>query len=69
MLEELRKNPKDVRFERLCTIAEAFGFQLRGGVREILNFQSMQGETKPYQVRQFIKIIERYGLLEKESDV
>jgi hypothetical protein len=80
MLEELRTNPKDVRFERLCTIAEAFGFRLRGGrgshrvyvrggVREILNFQSMQGKAKPYQVRQFIKIIERYGLLEKESDV
>jgi predicted RNA binding protein YcfA (HicA-like mRNA interferase family) len=80
MLEELRKNPKDVRFERLCTIAEAFGFRLRGGrgshrvyvregVREILNFQSMKGKAKPYQVRQFIKIIERYGLLEEESDV
>jgi len=81
MLEELKRNPKNVRFERLCKIAEAFGFRFRGGkgshrvyvregVKEILNFQDVSGKAKPYQVRQFIKITEKYGLAEDgETDV
>ncbi len=50
LLEELKRNPKNIRFERLCRIAESFGFRFRGGkgshriytregVEEILNFQ------------------------------
>ena len=50
-LEELKANPKKVRFARLCQIAEAFGFEarkgtgshrvyFRDGVCEILNFQN-----------------------------
>jgi len=31
----------------------------------MLNFQEVKGKAKPYQVRQFIKIIERYNLLEE----
>jgi hypothetical protein len=79
MFEELKTSPKKVRFERLCRIAEAFGFRLRGGkgshrvyvrdgVDEILNFQDVEGKAKPYQVRQLIKIIEKYGLLEEGGD-
>ena len=43
---------------------------MREGVEEILNFQNVGGKAKHYQVRQFIKIIEKYGLLagEKEED-
>ena len=73
--EELKKNPKNVRFERLCKAAELFGFRFRGGkgshrvyvkdgVQEILNFQNVKGMAKPYQVRQFLKVAERYKLLE-----
>ncbi len=75
LLEELKANPKRVRFARVCKIAEAFGFEtrkgsgshrvyFRDGVREILNFQDDEGWAKPYQVRQFIKIIEKYELQE-----
>jgi len=74
--EKLKKNPKNVRFEELCRAAELFGFEFRGGkgshrifvkegIREMLNFQEVKGKAKPYQVRQFIKIIERYNLLEE----
>ena len=74
-LEELKANPKKIRFARICKIAEAFGFQTRqgpgshriyykDGVREILNIQNEDGWAKPYQVRQFIKIIEKYDLRE-----
>ncbi len=80
LFEELKKNPKNVRFERLCKIAEAFGFRFRGGkgshrifvregIREMLNFQNVGGKAKPYQIRQFIKIIEKYNLLEGYANV
>ena len=74
--QKFKKNPKNVRFEELCRAAELFGFEFRGGkgshkifvkegIREMLNFQEVKGKAKPYQVRQFIKIIERYNLLEE----
>ena len=74
LFEKLKKNPKNIRFERLCRIVEAFGFRFRGGkgshriyvrngVEELLNFQNVGGKAKPYQVRQFIKIVEKYNLL------
>ena len=74
--QKLKDNPKNVRFEELCRAAELFGFEFRGGkgshrifvkegIREMLNFQEVKGKAKPYQVRQFIKIIERYNLLEE----
>jgi len=77
---EWKANPKNVRFERLCIIAEAFGFRfshgrgshrvyVRDGVVEILNFQDVNGRAKPYQVKQFIEIVERYSLLEVEDEV
>jgi len=72
---ELKANPKKIRFVRLCQIAEAFGFQTRkgtgshrvfyrDGLWEILNIQDESGWAKAYQVRQFIKIIEKYNLHE-----
>ncbi|MFZ2411037.1 MAG: hypothetical protein WAW23_05665 [Candidatus Methanoperedens sp.] len=74
-LEELKANPRKVRFTRLCQIAEAFGFKtrkgtgshrvyFREGIWEILNFQNENGWAKAYQVRQFIKVIEKYNLQE-----
>ena len=75
LLEELKNNPKKVRFTRVCRIAEALGFQtrkgtgshriyFRKGIIEILNFQNEGGWAKAYQVRQFIKVIEKYDLQE-----
>ena len=80
MIEELKRNPKNVRFDKLCAVAEAFGFHFRGGkgshriyvregIREILNFQNVEGKAKPYQVRQFIKVVEKYYLVEEDLDV
>jgi len=74
--KELKENPKNVRFEELCRAVELFGFKFRGGkgshrifiregIREMLSLQNVKGRAKPYQVRQFIKIIERYNLVEE----
>ena len=81
LLEMLKKNPNNIRFNKLCNIAENFGFEFRGGkgshriyvkkgIKEMLNFQNVHGKAKPYQVRQLIKVIEKYNLLEeKDNDV
>ncbi len=76
LYESLKQNPKNVRFEEICRIAETFGFKFRGGkgshriyvrpgVRDLLNFQNAKGKAKPYQVKEFLKIIEQYHLLEE----
>ena len=78
--ELLKGNPKNIRYEDLCQAAEAFGFCLRGGkgshrvytregVREILNFQDVDGRAKPYQVRQLLKIVENYKLTEDDDAI
>ena len=77
---ELKKNPKNVRFNRLCSAAELFGFRFKGGkgshviykrdgIKEMLNFQNVSGWAKPYQVRQLLKIIDKYNLLKEENHV
>jgi hypothetical protein len=33
------------------------------GVRELLNLQNVGGKVKPYQVRQFLELVERYNLV------
>ncbi len=73
---ELKERATNVRFEELCRAAESFGFKFKGGkgshrifvregVKELLNFQDVRGKAKPYQVRQFIKLIEKYNLVER----
>ncbi len=53
---------------------QAFGFELsrtdgshhiftRAGIPELVNLQNVHGEAKPYQVRQFLRLVERHNLL------
>ncbi|OIO33976.1 MAG: hypothetical protein AUJ76_04410 [Candidatus Omnitrophica bacterium CG1_02_41_171] len=76
--ERFKRNPKNVRFEEICKTAELFGFHFRGGkgshriyvrkgVKEMLNFQNVEDKAKVYQVKQFLRIIERYNLVEEED--
>ena len=40
----------------------------RPAIQELANFQDVKGEAKPYQIRQFLRLIERYNLkLEDEQ--
>ena len=74
--KKFKGNPKNVRFEEICRAAELFDFKFRGGkgshrifvregIKEMLNFQNIKGKVKPYQVKQFIKIVEKYNLKEE----
>ncbi len=64
---------KNVSFGDMKSLIEAFGFQLdrkegshhifiKSGIREILNLQVVQGQAKPYQIKQFLKVVDKYGL-------
>ena len=69
----------NVRFADAVGLAEGFGFRLarvRGShhvfvhasIPELLNLQDVGGEAKPYQLRQLLRLVERYNLsLEDES--
>jgi len=73
LLKQILNNPKNVKFNNFIIIVEAFGFthtRTDGShhiykckaVNEIVNVQNVNGEAKPYQIKQFFSIIERYNL-------
>lgn len=68
----------NVAFGDFRRLAETFGFRLvrvtgshhafsHPKVPELLNLQPVSGEAKPYQIRQFLRLVERYDL-HMESD-
>jgi predicted RNA binding protein YcfA (HicA-like mRNA interferase family) len=63
----------NVSFRDMSALVGAFGFRLmrtegshhiygHEDIEEQLNLQEVQGEAKPYQIRQFLRIVERYNL-------
>lgn len=69
----LDRSLKNVAFRDMMRLVEGFGFRLarvRGshhifvhaGIPEQLNMQDVHGEAKPYQIRQFLDLVERYDL-------
>lgn len=70
---------KNVAFGDMINMVEGFGFQLaringshhiltHPGIPELVNLQKVKVEAKPYQIRQFLRLIERYNLtLEDEK--
>jgi hypothetical protein len=73
LIASIRNNPRDVRFEDACKIAEWLGFvsgknagtshraYSRTGEPDGLNFQNRGGKIVPYQARQLIDMIDKYG--------
>lgn len=72
LLKAIRNNPGDIRYDDACRTAELIGFLLRGqsgshrtyareGEPVLLNFQNVKGKAKPYQVRQLIEMMDKYG--------
>jgi predicted RNA binding protein YcfA (HicA-like mRNA interferase family) len=64
---------KNVAFIDMRLLVEAFGFELRRvrgshhifghpRVAELVNLQEVDGQAKPYQIRQFLRLVERYAL-------
>jgi hypothetical protein len=59
----LKQSPNNIRFAEIYGITKIFGFKFKGGKGSHRIF--VKGKVKPYQIKQFIKIIEKYGLLEE----
>ena len=63
----------NVAFSDMVNLVEGFGFhsvRVSGShhifahpdIPELINFQSVGHEVKPYQIRQFLRLVERYNL-------
>ena len=78
LLQKCINNIKNVNFDEFVIILGMFGFYLdrvngshhifkSSGIPELINIQNVNGMAKPYQIKQFFTIIEKYNIqLEKE---
>lgn len=73
LLRKVLADSKNIRFGDFVTLVEGFGFQLarvtgghhifeRPEVSEVVNLQNRKGKAKPYQIKQFLKLVEQYNL-------
>ena len=73
LLMRLMNNQKNVKYNDFVTMLKAFGFELdrtegshhlykNTAVPERMNIQNKNGEAKPYQINQFLGLIEKYDL-------
>lgn len=78
LLRKVLSGGKNVRFSDMQRLVQAYGFRLdrvtgshhiyvHPNVRELINLQNDQGKAKPYQIKQFLSIVERYNLQMKET--
>ena len=79
LLKRLLAGSLNVSFSDMVNLVQGFGFQLvrvsgshhifgHPAVKELVNLQNVGGDAKPYQIRQFLKLIERYNLRLKENE-
>jgi hypothetical protein len=70
---------RNVAFGDMRDLVQGFGFTLRRvngshhifgrqDIPELVNLQEVQGEAKPYQIRQFLRLVERYNLRLEEEE-
>jgi predicted RNA binding protein YcfA (HicA-like mRNA interferase family) len=73
LLQRILNNQKNVKFDEFVSLLQAFGFYpvrtagshnifKNSAVGEIINVQNVNGEAKPYQIKQFFALVERYNL-------
>ncbi len=73
LLQQILNKPKNVSFKDMVSLIEAFGFTLsringshhiftHPEISELVNIQNVKGKAKPYQVRQFLTLVETHNL-------
>ena len=79
-LLKIYNNNKNVNFDDFVTLVEAFGFsriRVRGShnifarddVKDLVNIQNDNGQAKPYQIKQFLALVEMNRLsLEDDNE-
>jgi predicted RNA binding protein YcfA (HicA-like mRNA interferase family) len=78
LLRKILTSPNNIQFTEMVNLLAGFGFVLSRtsgshhifecpGVPELVNIQNVKGQAKPYQIRQFLKLVEKHNLqLEEE---
>ena len=77
ILQKVLSGSRNIRFADMVTLVQAFGFHLsrtkgshhiftHPAIAELLNLQNVHGQAKPYQIKQFLNLVERYNLKWKE---
>lgn len=78
LLKKILASQQNVRFGEMVSLIEAFGFQLNRvsgshhifvhpSLNELVNLQNVNGRAKPYQIKQFLRLIEKYDLSLQEN--
>ena len=73
LLRQILSGSTNVHFTDMVRLVEGFGFRLsrisgshhlfvHPDIPELVNLQEVNGEAKPYQIRQFLRLIERHNL-------
>ena len=76
-LQKALASPANLRFAEMTTLVEAFGFRFsrvsgshhiyaHPDIPMLVNLQNVHGKAKPYQVHQFLRLVERYNLSLKD---
>ena len=73
LLMKVLSGSRNIQFNDMVALVEAFGFRLsrtKGShfifahpdTPELVNLQEKNGKAKPYQVREFLELVEQYDL-------
>ena len=73
ILQKILAGSKNIRFSDMVNLVQGFGFNLsrtdgshhifvRPDIPELVNLQNFKGQAKPYQIRQFLKLVEKHNL-------
>jgi len=79
LLQKILAGSKNIKFPDMVNLVKGFGFNLsrtdgshhifvRPNIPELVNLQNLKGQAKPYQIRQFLKLIEKHNLKLKENE-
>ena len=72
-LQKILEGSSDIRFADFKVLIEAYGFHLsrisgshhifsHPDIPELINVQDVKGKAKPYQIKQALRLFERYNL-------
>jgi hypothetical protein len=73
LLKKIMGGSKNIRFADMVNLVRGFGFELsrtershhiffRTDVPELVNLQNVKGQAKQYQMRQFLRLVEKHNL-------
>lgn len=79
LLQRVLAGSRNIRFDDMVTLMEAFGFRLsrtsgshhifaHPNVPELVNLQNRKGKAKAYQIRQFLELVEQHNLQLGENE-